>query len=108
MSQIENHPGCREGETAWEWIEEGSVVFRRSCDRCDKGLLYAPVRFCSACEGSGWLLRFPTPKRIYVYDGPGDDAKLLCTVDEEQSFEASQPRVWLDDKPRRSEGGAIR
>lgn len=58
MSEIQSHPDAREGETAYEWRDD-EIVFQRDCPDCDKGLIYAPVRFCGRCGGSGYLLRHP-------------------------------------------------
>lgn len=47
------------GETPWEAPGEGFAWMQRECDGngCDKGLLYAPVRFCCKCGGDGYLVR---------------------------------------------------
>lgn len=37
---------------------DGSTAFQRRCPNCDKGLLLAPARFCPACGGSGYLVRW--------------------------------------------------
>lgn len=47
----------------WQlWEYDDHIVLQRDCDAegCDRGLLYAPVRNCSACRGSGYRTRsFP-------------------------------------------------
>jgi hypothetical protein len=59
VSAIPNHPEAREGETAYEWYDD-KIVFQRDCDGgCDRGLIFAPVRDCPKCGGSGYLMRFP-------------------------------------------------
>lgn len=36
----------------------GDVAYQRDCPDCEKGLLYAPVRWCPHCGGSGYLVRW--------------------------------------------------
>ena len=47
----------------WQlWEYDDQITLQRACDAegCDKGLLYTPVRNCSACQGSGYKTRaFP-------------------------------------------------
>lgn len=45
------------GETKHDWFD-GRIAYQHGCPLCDMGLIYAPVRFCSKCGGSGYLLRF--------------------------------------------------
>lgn len=46
------------GETPWEGFSDSHVFMQRDCPTCDKGLLYAPARFCGQCGGTGRLVRF--------------------------------------------------
>lgn len=34
---------------------DGTSVWQRECENCDKGLLFAPVRNCPMCHGTGWI-----------------------------------------------------
>jgi hypothetical protein len=44
----------------WQlWPNGSEITLQRVCDAvdCDKGMLYAPARFCGACQGSGFRTR---------------------------------------------------
>lgn len=57
-----------------EFVHEGIVwthdhygpdddLYQRECDAgCDRGLFYAPVRFCGRCDGSGFLVVTDDPR----------------------------------------------
>lgn len=36
------------------------IAYQRVCPDCDHGLLLAPARFCPACGGHGFLVRWVT------------------------------------------------
>lgn len=36
------------------------IAYQRVCPDCDRGLLFAPARFCPACGGHGFLVRWVT------------------------------------------------
>ncbi len=57
MSQIKDFLGLKEGETAWEGFQDDEVIIQCKCPHCDKGLIYAPVRYCGFCHGDGYLTR---------------------------------------------------
>lgn len=59
---IRDAAGGASDETAWEGLTDGTVILQRRCPDCDRGLLYAPARFCTACSGAGYLTRtVPAP-----------------------------------------------
>lgn len=49
----------------WERFdyEHGETIWQRECPDCDLGLLLAPVRFCSRCDGLGYLTTGVDPTR---------------------------------------------
>lgn len=53
FGQIDDYPGIPSDYTAWDRFD-GTVTVQRDCTACDKGLLYAPARFCGACRGTGY------------------------------------------------------
>ena len=41
---------------------DGLVAYQRRCLECDAGLLVAPARWCPACGGSGYRVRWLRPE----------------------------------------------
>jgi hypothetical protein len=64
MSQIHDWPGLTGTETAWEGFTPDAVIVQDVCPDCDRGLLYAPVRFCPYCQGRGVVIARIESRRI--------------------------------------------
>jgi ribosomal protein S27AE len=39
----------------------GLTTWQRECEKCDRGLLLAPARFCPACAGSDFIVSHTEP-----------------------------------------------
>lgn len=53
---------AEEGETPWESWNDNEVIMQRDCPDCDRGMLFAPARFCGKCSGTGFRMRHvPVP-----------------------------------------------
>lgn len=56
MSQIRDYPLITGTETAWEGLKPDEIIIQDLCPDCDRGVLYAPVRFCGRCGGHGLII----------------------------------------------------